>query len=421
MTSKFQRPAGAYAGVSGLANRTKYQDDANAVPKRAISSSKMDGDLNYIIDSLNTLDNASGTRGSIGERLDVALNADGTLKAEVTANYSEWVVQASPGTLTKVDDTSLTLGGGDFRAIYLPNRRVKVVASGVAVYGDVVSAGYSGGQTTVVLAGIVNESGGASVVPTTPTQIAYAPLTPGASGSLPRRMDSVSVVASGAVYEVTGAGADMVVKRNGSEVLRVDAGGLANGCVGSAGLNSGVQLKLVPSGVVVPFAGNSAPSGWLLCAGQAVSRATYAELFSAIGTTYGAGDGSTTFGLPDLRGRSVFGLDNMGGTVAGRVTSGISGISGTALGAAGGSEAMHSHSHTATVTDAGHSHDANAVYGAASNNPSGMALTRDTGTTGSRLVTKTATTGITVSNASTGSGTSQNMVPAMMLNMIIKV
>lgn len=415
MTSKFQRPAGAYAGVSGLANRTKYQDDANAVPKRAISSSKMDGDLNYIIDSLNTLDNASGTRGSIGERLDVALNADGTLKAEVTANYSEWVVQASPGTLSKVDDTSLTLGGGDFRAIYLPNRRVKVVAGGSAVYGDVVSAGYSGGQTTLVLAGLVNESGSASVVPTTPTQIAYAPMTPGVSGSLPRRTDSVSVVASGAVYEVTSASADMVVKRNGNEVLRVDAGGLANGCVGSAGLSSGVQLKLVPSGVVVPFAGSSAPSGWLLCAGQVVSRVTYADLFSALGTTYGGGDGSTTFGLPDLRGRGVFGVDNMGGTAAGRVTGGVSGITGTTLGAVGGSDAVHNHTHT--LTDPGHSHLFDEAGATSLGNAAGSNRMAQTGSNNTN--TSTSTTGITL--ASYGAGGSQNMPPVMMLNMIIKV
>ena len=57
----------------------------------------------------------------------------------------------------------------------------------------------------------------------------------------------------------------------------------------------------------MPFAMNSAPTGWLSADGSAVSRTTYATLFSAIGTTYGAGDGSTTFGLPDLRGYFVRG------------------------------------------------------------------------------------------------------------------
>jgi microcystin-dependent protein len=58
----------------------------------------------------------------------------------------------------------------------------------------------------------------------------------------------------------------------------------------------------VPSGAVAHFARNTAPTGWLKANGAAVSRTTYASLFSAIGTTFGVGDGSTTFNLPDLRG-----------------------------------------------------------------------------------------------------------------------
>lgn len=67
--------------------------------------------------------------------------------------------------------------------------------------------------------------------------------------------------------------------------------------------------RLSPAGMVSQFAGASAPTGWLLCDGTAVSRATYASLFSAIGTAYGAGDGSTTFNLPNLKGRVSVGLD----------------------------------------------------------------------------------------------------------------
>jgi microcystin-dependent protein len=63
----------------------------------------------------------------------------------------------------------------------------------------------------------------------------------------------------------------------------------------------------VPSGSITAFAGSSAPSGWLLCDGSAVSRATYAALFAAIDTTFGAGDGSTTFNLPDARGKNPVG------------------------------------------------------------------------------------------------------------------
>ncbi len=59
--------------------------------------------------------------------------------------------------------------------------------------------------------------------------------------------------------------------------------------------------RALPSGMIVSFGGASAPKGWLLCNGAAVSRTTYKNLFSAIGTSYGAGDGSTTFNLPDFR------------------------------------------------------------------------------------------------------------------------
>ena len=62
-----------------------------------------------------------------------------------------------------------------------------------------------------------------------------------------------------------------------------------------------------PAGIVMPFAGSTAPQGYLFCDGSAVDRTTYATLFAVIGTTYGAGDGSTTFNVPDISGRVVIG------------------------------------------------------------------------------------------------------------------
>jgi microcystin-dependent protein len=92
----------------------------------------------------------------------------------------------------------------------------------------------------------------------------------------------------------------------------------------------------------MPYAGSSEPTGWLLCSGNAISRTTYSSLYSAIGTTYGSGDGVNTFNLPDLRGRVVAGRDDMGGTAALRVTASgsnaNSGIAGTTLGANGGTQ-----------------------------------------------------------------------------------
>lgn len=71
-----------------------------------------------------------------------------------------------------------------------------------------------------------------------------------------------------------------------------------------------VGATTTPPGIVSPFAGAAAPSGYLLCDGSAVSRAIYDDLFAVIGTTFGAGDGSTTFNVPNLEGRTVFGIDD---------------------------------------------------------------------------------------------------------------
>lgn len=75
----------------------------------------------------------------------------------------------------------------------------------------------------------------------------------------------------------------------------------------------------MPAGAVQPFARATAPLGWLVCDGAAVSRSAYPVLWAAIGTTFGAGDGSTTFTLPDLRGEFIRGLDGGRGVDAGRV------------------------------------------------------------------------------------------------------
>lgn len=75
----------------------------------------------------------------------------------------------------------------------------------------------------------------------------------------------------------------------------------------------------VPTGTLLPFGGDAAPYGWLLCYGQSLPRDTYATLFDVIGTKFGSQSG-TTFSLPDMRGRIPLGKDNMGGASANRVT-----------------------------------------------------------------------------------------------------
>lgn len=80
--------------------------------------------------------------------------------------------------------------------------------------------------------------------------------------------------------------------------------------IGGGGSSPGGILGDIPVGAQIPFGGGSVPSGWLLCDGSAVSRTTYADLFAVIGTSYGAGDGSKTFNLPDKRGRVSVGKNS---------------------------------------------------------------------------------------------------------------
>jgi microcystin-dependent protein len=226
-----------------------------------------------------------------------------------------------------------------------------------------------------------------------------------------------------------------------------------------------------PSGIVAAYTGVAAPVGWLLCFGQTISRSTYASLFSAltvqitgnthasttidgitstagitagmgisgtgvpsnttvltvstnsitistVATTtastalvvapYGVGDGTTTFGIPDLRGRTVIGADNMGGTAANRMTNptaGAQGINGSSLGNFGGEQA-----HTQTVTElVTHTHTVT-VY-------------TDNATQGSNIrgTADTAPQGNETSNP-TGSSAPFNVVqPGLILNYIIKI
>jgi microcystin-dependent protein len=181
---------------------------------------------------------------------------------------------------------------------------------------------------------------------------------------------------------------------------------------GASAAPSWQTVSAVPSGSVMAYAGSAAPSGWLLAFGQAVSRTTYADLFTAIGTTYGTGDGSTTFNLPDLRGRAVRGVDNMGGTAANRVTSGGSGITGTTLGASGGAE-------TVTLTTAqmpAHNHAFNNLtfrYGTTGTGGSFGTVVDGGGSS------RTGTANDSIGNTGTG-GAHNNTGPTIMLNYIIK-
>ena len=124
----------------------------------------------------------------------------------------------------------------------------------------------------------------------------------------------------------------IAVTINGSETIRFASTGAIGlgatndrGTAGQVLTSAGNSSPAVwanttptPSGSVIAFAGLTAPTGWILCQGQAVSRTTYADLFAVVGTTYGVGDNATTFNLPDLRGEFIRGFDAGRGIDIGR-------------------------------------------------------------------------------------------------------
>ena len=180
-----------------------------------------------------------------------------------------------------------------------------------------------------------------------------------------------------------------------------------------------------PIGAVMDYAGSSAPTGWLICAGQALSRTTYAALFAVIGTTYGAPDAST-FNLPDLRGRVVAGRDVDQGGYAGRLTTPNS----QTLGASGGAQSVtlteaqmpsHTHAVTGSTDSAGaHTHSIGRIAGAGTSQSylltdAGNSAPFATGSNGDHSHS------ISVSAANTGgSEAHSNVQPTIVLTKIIK-
>lgn len=175
---------------------------------------------------------------------------------------------------------------------------------------------------------------------------------------------TVKTTAAGSTGITTSRGNTLFVFSDGTNVKLSDSGNITS------------ANKLVIPGTITAYAGTSAPSGYLFCDGSAVSRSTYSTLFAAIGTTWGAGDSSTTFNVPDLQ--NMF-------------------LRGSGASAVGVYEADDFKSHTHTVTDPGHLH---AINFYASDHTAGAGDFSAQAGPSTTKNTETATTGVTI--ASTG-------------------
>jgi len=195
---------------------------------------------------------------------------------------------------------------------------------------------------------------------------------------------------------------------------------------------------LLPLGTILTYAGLTEPTNYLFCFGQAISRTTYADLFAILGITYGAGNGSTTFNLPDLRGRVFAARDDMGGVSANRLTGLSGGIDGDVLGATGGEEAhtlnvaeTAAHDHDAFINDPTHGHPGSTAPVSPNSGLGGSTPGSAGGSGTSSLTIAAAATGVRVKSssggaaddktASKGGGSAHNNVqPTIILNCIMR-
>lgn len=168
-----------------------------------------------------------------------------------------------------------------------------------------------------------------------------------------------------------------------------------------AGVSSDVLARIVKVGSVLQWPMTAVPAGWLEADGSAVSRTTYAELFAAYGTAYGAGDGSTTFNIPNYKDQFLRGFDAAGTDASTRTNRG-DGTVGANVGTKQGS-ALLRHNHVASVTDPGHRHGIGGSGAAFADD--GIAIAAFVAASG---LTETATTGISVTIANTSANDSVN-------------
>jgi len=296
------------------------------------------------------------------------------------------------GTPTFLTSSSFSVSG-DNRAILQVNRRLKLSCASGLQYGTISVASFTGSVTNITLrmdAGNALDSGLSSfqygLIQTNPSSIPVAVQT--------------GTTTAGSNHEI------YIDYSSPTLNLGVDSTNFGSQWPISAALSS-------PSGMIINYAGATAPTGYLECNGSAISRTIYATLFNAIGTTYGTGDGSTTFNIPDLRGYFVRGWSDGSSIDSGRTL----GSTQTA------SNAPHTHGindpgHAHGVNDPGHAHGISP--GVASwNSAAGGGGGGNVQTQSNVTATQGAGTGISIQGAGTGISTQSSGAEARPINIAL--
>jgi microcystin-dependent protein len=289
---------------------------------------------------------SSGTWTIEGTRKFIPYTGSGVITPSPLADGKIWVGNSSnlPIALTMTGDITITNGG------------VTAIGAGVIVNADISSSAAIALSKLATLTAskvvVTNSSGVLTTSSVTSTELGYVA---GATSNIQAQINAIAGAGAitGAIttYVASNATPDRAIVSNA--IGKLTTSGVSStelGYVSGASSNLQAQINALavsmPVGAVLDYAGTAAPTGFLLCYGQIVSRTTYSALFAAIGTTYGNGNGTTTFQLPDFRGRVSAGKDDMGGSSANRLTSPVNG---DVLGASGGSE-----SHTLTQGELPH-------------------------------------------------------------------
>lgn len=237
--------------------------------------------------------NGNTTINNLIENYATTATAAGTTTLVVGSAYNQYFTGVTTQTLVLPDATTLVLGQSYF-IVNLSSGIVTVNKNG----GTLVQSMASGSFMTVTVTNIgsaagswnpsysVNNAGGGTVTSVTFT----------GDGTFLSSTPSSAVITTGtlAASLVTHSANTVAAGPTSGSAASPTFRALVDADMPTGGLN--------PPGQITMYGGSSAPSGWLLCDGSAVSRTTYAALFTAISTTFGIGDGSTTFNVPDLRG-----------------------------------------------------------------------------------------------------------------------
>lgn len=184
----------------------------------------------------------------------------------------------------------------------------------------------------------------------------------GTSGGMRRSIGYTLVANGGTGLTSTPSNGQLLIGDGSGYTLSTLTAGSGISITNAAGAITITALTLLSPGIVVPFAGATAPTGWLLCDGSAVNRSVYAALFAIISTTYGAGDGSTTFNLPNLVDKftagagSAYALGSSGGSTT-TSSAGSHNHTGNAGATTLSTSQIPSHTHTGTTSTIGdHTH-----------------------------------------------------------------